>query len=218
MEESARLEKDFIKSLEGMSEEENKKAIADYRMDKAQKAKRAEAIVKMNVLSQMAAAGKLAAARAWINNYFEENPNKKLVVFAWHKFIIEELQKEYKCSVITGEVESEDRAEYVKEFQENPDVKIIVCNIQAGGVGITLTAADSSLFLEQGWNPGTMEQAEDRIHRIGQTNPVTIYYMLADETIDRGKWKMIEEKRLNVKDGVDGFEKMREWFLNKESR
>ena len=216
LEESARLEKDFIKSLEGMSEEENKKAIADYRMDKAQKAKRAEAIVKMNVLSQMAAAGKLAAARAWINNYFEENPNKKLVVFAWHKFIIEELQKEYKCSVITGEVESEDRAEYVKEFQENPDVKIIVCNIQAGGVGITLTAADSSLFLEQGWNPGTMEQAEDRIHRIGQTNPVTIYYMLADETIDRGKWKMIEEKRLNVKDGVDGFEKMREWFLRGE--
>ncbi len=218
LKESARLESEFLESIAGNSAEEQKELIADYRMDKAQKAKRAEAIVKMNVLSQLAAAGKLKTAQTWINNYFEENPNKKLVVFAWHKHIIESLQSVYKCNVITGEVDSEDRAEYVRDFQKNEETKIIICNIHAGGVGITLTAADTSLFLEQGWNPGTMEQAEDRIHRIGQESPVTIYYLLALETIDRGKWQIIEEKRLAIKEGVDGFVKMREWFLKKESK
>lgn len=217
LKESARLESEFIESIASESESEKARLIAEYRMDKAQKAKRAEAMVKMNVLSQLAAEGKIKTAKIWIDNFFEENPQKKLVVFAWHKFIIDALQNEYNCNVITGEVESEDRTDYVKEFQENPNVKIIICNIQAGGVGITLTAADTSLFLEQGWNPGTMEQAEDRIHRIGQEYPVTIYYMLADGTIDRGKWQMIEEKRLAIKDGVDGFQKMREWFLRKDS-
>lgn len=125
---------------------------------------------------------------------------------------------EFKCATITGETSAEQKTQAVAAFQNDPAVKMLVCNIQAGGVGITLTAADSSLFLELGWNPGLMDQAEDRIHRIGQeADAVTIYRMLAESTIDRGVLEMIEAKRGDIENAIDGFEYVRQWLLNREA-
>mgnify|MGYP002363310995 CR=1 FL=1 len=160
----------------------------------------------------MAARGKISAATAWILDYFE-NTDSKLVVFAWGSQVIRDICETFQCESITGETSAEDRQRIVDSFQNDPAVKMIVCNIQAGGVGITLTAADTSLFLEQGWNPGTMEQAEDRIHRIGQKNTVKIYYMLAEGTIDRGTWELIESKRRVVDAAADGFTQLRDWMI-----
>lgn len=198
------------------SQEFRRGLIAEYREGVAQKAARAETLVKIGVLKQIAARGKIDAARAWIKNFFE-NGKTKLVVFAWHKFIIDSLADEFKCATITGETGAEEKTRAVADFQNDPNIKMLVCNIQAGGVGITLTAADSSLFLELGWNPGLMDQAEDRIHRIGQeADAVTIYRMLAESTIDRGVLEMIEAKRGDIENAVDGFEYVRQWLLNRE--
>jgi len=197
------------------SQEFRRALIVEYREGVAQKAARAETLVKIGVLKQIAARGKIDAARAWIRNFFE-NGKTKLIVFAWHKFIIDELTNEFKCNSITGETSAEDKNNFVHDFQ-NGAAKMLVCNIQAGGVGITLTAADSSLFLELGWNPGLMDQAEDRIHRIGQeAAAVTIYRMLAESTIDRGVLEMIEAKRGDIENAIDGFEYVRQWLLNRE--
>ena len=198
------------------SQEFRRGLIVEYREGVAQKAARAETLVKIGVLKQIAARGKIDAARAWIKNFFE-NEKTKLVVFAWHKFIIDSLAVEFKCATITGETSAEEKTQAVYEFQNDPAVKMLVCNIQAGGVGITLTAADSSLFLELGWNPGLMDQAEDRIHRMGQkAEAVTIYRMLAESTIDRGVLEMIEAKRGDIENAIDGFEYVRQWLLNRE--
>jgi len=197
------------------SQEFRRGLIAEYREGVAQKAARAETLVKIGVLKQIAARGKIDAAKAWIKNYFE-NGKSKLVVFAWHKFIIDELSNEFKCATITGETSAEEKTRAVAGFQNDPAVKMLVCNIQAGGVGITLTAADSSLFLELGWNPGLMDQAEDRIHRMGQkAEAVTIYRMLAESTIDRGVLEMIEAKRGDIENAIDGFEYVKEWLLKR---
>ncbi len=212
LKESARVDSAYLESISGFALELQYDLIAKYRQEKAYKAARAEALVKMGVLKQLAARGKISAATAWILDYFE-NTDSKLVVFAWGSQVIRDICETFQCETITGETSAEDRARIVESFQTNPDVKMIVCNIQAGGVGITLTAADTSLFLEQGWNPGTMDQAEDRIHRIGQVNAVKIYYMLGEGTIDRGTWELIETKRQIVNASVDGFTKLRDWMI-----
>lgn len=217
LKENARVEAEFIESIKDRPETEQASLIADYRESVARRAARAEAIVKINVLKQIVARGKLKAAQAWIKNYFEES-DSKLVIFAWHTEIIETLCKEFECESITGDTSPEDRDRIVYDFQNKKDCKTLVCNIQAGGVGITLTAANTSLFLELGWNPGTMDQAEDRIHRIGQMDSATIFYMLGEGTIDRANWEMIEHKRRVVGDASDGFIQVREWMINRSRR
>jgi SWI/SNF-related matrix-associated actin-dependent regulator 1 of chromatin subfamily A len=61
---------------------------------------------------------------------------------------------------------------------------VATCNIIAGGVGITLTAASHVIFQDLDWVPANHLQAEDRAYRLRQTNRVTVEYMLADGTLD----------------------------------
>ena len=91
-------------------------------------------------------------------------------------------------------------------FQNDQKVRAIVCSLGAGGVGFTMTAARSVLFIEQGWTPAVHDQAEDRTHRIGQKNAVTAYYMIGKDTIDGDIYELIERKREIVSAASDGAE------------
>jgi SWI/SNF-related matrix-associated actin-dependent regulator 1 of chromatin subfamily A len=99
-----------------------------------------------------------------------------------------------------------DRQRSVDIFQYNPKCKLFVGNIDAAGVGITLTASSSVAFLELPWNPGKLRQAIDRVHRIGQKFCVNVYYLFAMNTIMQKNAKLIDFKQ-RVLDGVlDGKE------------
>jgi SWI/SNF-related matrix-associated actin-dependent regulator 1 of chromatin subfamily A len=85
--------------------------------------------------------------------------------------------------------------------------------IGAGGVGITLTAASTVVFLDRAWSPSQNLQAEDRLHRIGQKNAVQVIDIVAEGTIDSArnqkiklKWEwlkqILEGKTDNVQSGV----------------
>ena len=172
---------------------------------KADKAKQAEALVKIETLKQLAVKGKIKDCVEWIENFLESG--KKLVVFANHKEVIEGLMSQFQglAVKVDGSVKGPDRQKAVDLFQTNDKIKLFIGNIQAAGVGITLTAASDVCFVELGWHPGAMDQAEDRIHRIGQeSGNVTAWYLLAADTIEEYIAGLIDSKRKVVAGVLDG--------------
>jgi|LSQX01.1.fsa_nt_gb SNF2 family DNA or RNA helicase len=173
----------------------------------AQKAGQAEHLVKIEALKQLAVKGKMKQAIQWIRDFLETNGNK-LVVFAVHKVVVDALMEEFKdiAVKVDGSLSGTQRDESVQAFQNNPDVKLFVGNIQAAGTGLTLTTASAVAFLELPWTPGELVQAEDRCHRIGQKDTVNIYYLLADNTIEAEIATLLDEKKKVLEAILDGKE------------
>jgi DNA helicase INO80 len=76
---------------------------------------------------------------------------------------------------LDGNTSIGERNQMVKEFQTNPEIFAFILSTRAGGLGITLTAADTVIFYDNDWNPTMDAQATDRAHRIGQVNDVSVY-------------------------------------------
>lgn len=167
----------------------------------AQKASNAEVLAQIEALKQLAVAGKIEQAIEWISNFLYGNG--KLVVFATHKSAIDELMKAFGdiAVKIDGSVSLEGRNKAVEEFQKNDKIRLFVGNIQAAGVGLTLTAASNVAFLELPWTPGALSQATDRVHRIGQKESVTVHYLLSAGTIEEKIAKLLDNK-LKILDAV----------------
>lgn len=109
-----------------------------------------------------------------------------LIVFAWHKDCIARLReafKEYEPAVITGATPMKLRKLEIKRFQGG-DTDLFLGNMKAGGIGVTLTRSSNVILAEVDWSPSTVSQATDRVHRIGQLDPVTIYYFVVRNSID----------------------------------
>ena len=77
-------------------------------------------------------------------------------------------------------------------------------SIQACSHGLTLTAASTVVFAELSWTPSVMSQAEDRAHRIGQSDSVNVYYLHGAGTLDDHIFKMISSKSEIISDTLDG--------------
>lgn len=84
---------------------------------------------------------------------------------------------------LDGSVSIPNREKLVKEFQTGT-APIFLISLKAGGLGLNLTAADFVIHMDPWWNPAIEDQASDRVHRIGQTQPVTIYRLIARNTIE----------------------------------
>jgi SWI/SNF-related matrix-associated actin-dependent regulator 1 of chromatin subfamily A len=110
-----------------------------------------------------------------------------------------------RCVTISGSDNAEQRMEAVDRFQNDPEVRVAVCNIIAGGVGVTLTAGTHVIFQDLDWVPANHLQAEDRAYRLGQTDRVTVEYMLADGTLDVFIAELLEAK-LRVIEAVESEE------------
>jgi SWI/SNF-related matrix-associated actin-dependent regulator 1 of chromatin subfamily A len=170
----------------------------------AEKASNAKTFSSIEALKQLAVKGKLKQVKEWISDFLESG--KKLVVFATHHFVIDELTKEFgNISVhVDGRVSLSIRQKAVDLFQNSKEVQLFIGNIDAAGIGITLTAASDVAFLELPWTPGRLSQAEDRCHRIGQKESVNIYYLLANGTIEEKIAKLIDNKRKVLDQVLDG--------------
>jgi len=95
---------------------------------------------------------------------------------------------------ITGGQNAQERLEAVDRFQSDPEVKVALCNIIAGGVGITLTAGTHVIFQDLDWVPANHAQAEDRCYRMGQTRRVTVEYFHAEGTLDTYIAQLLQAK------------------------
>ena len=87
------------------------------------------------------------------------------------------------------------RSEAVERFQSDPGCNVFVISLKAGGVGLNLTAAEYVFLLDPWWNPAVEAQAIDRAHRIGQTQPVFAYRMIARDTVEEKILELQRSKR-----------------------
>jgi SNF2 family DNA or RNA helicase len=87
------------------------------------------------------------------------------------------------------------RGAVVDRFQATDGPPLFLISLKAGGVGLTLTAADHVFVLDPWWNPAVEEQATDRAHRIGQKNPVFVYRLIASDTIEERILELQERKK-----------------------
>lgn len=141
---------------------------------------------------------------------FLQNPlSGKLLIFAHHKTVLNAIDQRLKSSSVNfiridGTTPSKSRQGFVTTFQTFVACRVALLSITAAGVAITLTAASTVYFAELFWTPGSIFQAEDRAHRIGQIAEVKISYFLADGTIDDLLWPMIKQKLRVLGEVVEG--------------
>ena len=107
--------------------------------------------------------------------------------------------------IITGETSKQKRQELVKQFNSDT-TPVFLISLKAGGVGLNLTGADVVIHYDPWWNQAVQNQATDRAHRIGQTKKVTVYKLIAKDTIEERIMQMQESKRdlVNSVLGGDG--------------
>jgi superfamily II DNA or RNA helicase len=88
-----------------------------------------------------------------------------------------------------------DRQTHVETFQNDPDCRLFLISLKAGGLGLNLTAAEYVFLLDPWWNPAVEAQAVDRAHRIGQTKPVFAYRLIAKDTVEEKVLELQKTKR-----------------------
>lgn len=134
--------------------------------------------------------------------------DKKVVIFSnWTQMtdpIYERLSKKYKGIVITGETADSQRQAYVNAFQNDPKCVFALGTIGAMGTGLTLTAGTVEIFMDEPWNMALKEQAIDRCHRIGAIKNVTVFTLLAKNTIDERIHSLVYQKGAMANALVDG--------------
>lgn len=158
-------------------------------------------------LRMLAGEEKVSAVIEYVKSILDTG--EKVIIFGHHKRVLAEYKKAFpNCAFITGSTPSDDRADIVDRFQNDPDCRVFIGNMISAGVGLTLTASSNVVFAELDPVPANMRQAEDRAHRISQTETVVAHYIVADKTLDAyladmiiGKQnifdRMIEKEHLN---------------------
>jgi SNF2 family DNA or RNA helicase len=137
-----------------------------------------------------------------------QSENRKIVIIARFIAEINAIKKllnkmDIKFSAISGE--TKDRAEQVRSFQEDDSVTAFLGQISTAGLGITLTAASVMVFYSLNYSSSDFEQAKARIHRSGQTEPCTYYYLLAENTVDEKVLTALRNKQELAKSLVDDY-------------
>jgi SWI/SNF-related matrix-associated actin-dependent regulator of chromatin subfamily A-like protein 1 len=125
----------------------------------------------------------------------------KVVVFAHHRDVMDGLMEglaQFNPVNLSGGMAADKKQKAVDDFQTKPEVRAFIGQIQAAGVGITLTASSNVEFVETSWVPGEIDQAIDRCHRIGQKSNVTARFHVVEDSLDETMLKSIFDKKKNI--------------------
>lgn len=161
---------------------------------------------EMMAIKHQIALSKVKQVKEYIDSVYEAEPNKKMVLACMHHDVEETLMgllKKYKPLLINGNTPAEERTKNEELFQKCDEHKIIIIGMKAAGVGITLTAADTMLFVEENYVPGVMCQTEDRIHRIGQENSVLIQHLILDKSMEEKILDIVFKKQEVIEKALD---------------
>lgn len=123
----------------------------------------------------------------------------KVVIFSVFKETVYRLQealKKYNPLIGTGDISDEEISNNIDKFQTDNDSKVFIGTFSKCGTGITLTAANYMICVDSCWTAAQNLQAEDRIHRIGSKQPVFIYYLITNNTIDMHVYDIVQDKSI----------------------
>ncbi|TXL60975.1 DEAD/DEAH box helicase [Aeromicrobium terrae] len=123
----------------------------------------------------------------------------KVVFFAKHIEVMDIAEEAFtraglRHASVRGDQTPKARQEAIDAFTNDPDVSVVVCSLTAAGVGLNLQVASNVVLAELSWTDAEQRQAIDRVHRIGQTEPVTAWRILAAQTIDTKIVELIDSK------------------------
>ena len=165
---------------------------------------RARLLAKITKARDKIASAKVALTLTHLEDIMEQGD--KVILFSCFDKPLKVISKKFadRCVLLTGATPSHKRQELVDRFQQDDTVRLFVANIQAGGVGLNLTAARHVVFNDLDWVPANHWQAEDRAYRIGQTGTVNVHYLVAEGTIDEFVRNVLESKTALVNAVVDG--------------
>lgn len=147
------------------------------------------------------------------------NSGHKILLFSGYTSMFEIIEKELKQRNIqyfklTGSTKIEERIKLVDEFNENPEIKVFLISLKAGGTGLNLTGADMVIHYDPWWNLSTENQATDRAYRIGQKNNVQVYKLITKNTIEEKIYEL-QQKKAEL---VDNMLSTKTSFINKLSK
>jgi len=133
----------------------------------------------------------------------------KVVFFAKHIDVMDAAEELFarrgiRYSSIRGDQTSKARQQQVDAFVQDPDVAIAVCSLTAAGVGLNLQVASNVVLAELSWTDAEQTQAIDRVHRIGQGDPVTAWRIIAAQTMDTKIAQLIDSKAGLAARALDG--------------
>ena len=130
-----------------------------------------------------------------IDKFVEQG--KKVIVFTNFTMTLDMIHEKYKKNsvILDGRMSKEKRQQSVDRFQNDDKIKIFISNIKAGGVGITLTAAETVIMNDLSFVPADHSQAEDRAYRYGQKNSVLVYYPIFENTIEKIVYNILQKKK-----------------------
>jgi superfamily II DNA/RNA helicase len=133
----------------------------------------------------------------------------KVVFFAKHVDVMDEAEATFakrgiRYSSIRGNQTRAAREKNIDAFVNDPDVAIAVCSLTAAGVGLNLQVASNMVLAELSWTDAEQTQAIDRVHRIGQDEPVTAWRIIAAQTIDTRIAELIDSKAGLAARALDG--------------
>ena len=125
---------------------------------------------------------------------------RKVVIGCCYDEELYTLQEHFgnKCVVYNGKMTAKQKDAAKDKFMEDPNTKIMVCNIMAAGVGLSLTAANALIFNNMSFVPGDNLQFSDRVHRLSSTEDVDIYYQIFNGTQYEHMWNIVLRKAMII--------------------
>lgn len=143
----------------------------------------------------------------------------KILLFSGYTTMFEIIEQELKKENITyykltGQTKVGDRIKLVDEFNENPDIKVFLISLKAGGTGLNLIGADMVIHYDPWWNLSAENQATDRTYRIGQKKNVQVYKLITKNSIEEKIYEL-QQKKAKL---IDNMLSTKETFVSKLSK
>lgn len=162
-------------------------------------------------LRRICGMAKIPFALEYVETFLDTTEDEKIAIGVHHEAVRDALyfalkEKGFAPLKLSGEDNAENKNRIQRLFCDDPERRVLIINMLAGGVGLNLQACNNTLILERQWSAADEEQFEGRFHRSGQTKPVLAEYMIAEGTIDQYFMELVENKRQICGESLDGWD------------